>query len=108
MQQHCDTKQGETNLLEKTTAETKRGQLSQLLKQNETDFATAYNSLKTLMNTSEDFTITVNENWQPLVLSSSFDTTLIANNPSLKVLYQQSVIAEQNKKVRNGFYIARF
>ena len=44
-------KTGETNLLEKTTAETKRGQLSQLLKQNETDFATAYNSLKTLMNT---------------------------------------------------------
>jgi cobalt-zinc-cadmium resistance protein CzcA len=33
-------KTGETNLLEKTTAETKRGQLSLLLKQNETDFAT--------------------------------------------------------------------
>ena len=101
-------KTGETNLLEKTTAETKRGQLSQLLKQNETDFATAYNSLKTLMNTSEDFTITVNENWQPLVLSSSFDTTLIANNPSLKVLYQQSVIAEQNKKLETASTLPDF
>ena len=101
-------KTGETNLLEKTTAETKRGQLSQLLKQNETDFATAYNSLKTLMNTSEDFTITVNENWQPLVLSSSFDTTLIANNPSLKVLYQQAVIAEQNKKLETASTLPDF
>jgi cobalt-zinc-cadmium resistance protein CzcA len=101
-------KTGETNLLEKTTAETKRGQLSQLLKQNETDFATAYNSLKTLMNTSEDFTITVNENWQPLVLSSSFDTTLIANNPSLKLLYQQAVIAEQNKKLETASTLPDF
>ena len=101
-------KTGETNLLEKTTAETKRGQLSQLLKQNETDFATAYNSLKTLMNTSEDFTITVNENWQPLVLSSSFDTTLIANNPSLKILYQQAVIAEQNKKLETASTLPDF
>ena len=99
---------GETNLLEKTTAETKRGQLSQLLKQNETEFTTAYNSLKTLMNTSEDFTIAENENWQPLVLSSSFDTTLIANNPSLKVLYQQAVIAEQNKKLETASTLPDF
>jgi cobalt-zinc-cadmium resistance protein CzcA len=101
-------KTGETNLLEKTTAETKRGQLSLLLKQNETDFATAYNSLKMLMNTSEDFTIDNNGNFQPLVLSSSFDTTLIANNPSLKVLYQQAVIAEQNKKVETASTLPDF
>lgn len=101
-------KTGETNLLEKTTAETKRGQLSVLLKQNETDVAMAYYSLKTLMNTSEDFTIVINENIQPLVLSSSFDTTLIANNPSLKVLYQQAVIAEQNKKIETASTLPDF
>ena len=60
------------------------------------------------MNTSEDFTIIVNENWQPLVLSSSFDTTLIANNPSLKVLYQQAVIAEQNKKLETASTLPDF
>ena len=101
-------KTGETNLLEKTTAETKRGQLSLLLKQNETDFTTAYNSLKTLMNTSEEFEIDLNINFQPLVLSSSFDTTLIANNPSLKVLYQQAIIAEQNKKVETASTLPDF
>jgi cobalt-zinc-cadmium resistance protein CzcA len=101
-------KTGETNLLEKTTAETRQGQLSLLLKQNETDLTMAYNSLKTLMNTSEDFTISVNENLQPLVLSGSFDTTLIANNPSLKVLYQQAVIAGQNKKVETASTLPDF
>jgi cobalt-zinc-cadmium resistance protein CzcA len=92
-------KTGETNLLEKTTSETRRGQLSLLLKQTETDIAIAYNSLKTLLNTNEEFTIDNNRNFQPLVLGSSFDTSLIENNPSLQALYQQATIAEQNKNV---------
>ncbi len=92
-------KTGETNLLEKTTAETKRGGLLLLLKQNETETAAAYASLKAMMNTSEDFTIGTNGNFKPLTISNSFDTALIVNNPSLKELYQQAVIAEKNKKV---------
>jgi cobalt-zinc-cadmium resistance protein CzcA len=91
---------GETNLLEKTTAENKRGQLSLLLKQIETDLATAYASLKTLLNTSEDFTISDSGNFQPISLSNSLDNSLVANNPSLKVLYQQAIIAEQTKRLR--------
>jgi len=101
-------KTGETNLLEKTTAETKRGQLSLLLKQNETDYANAYASLKAFMNTSEDFTIDNSANYQPIVLSNLFDTTLIANNPSLKYLYQQAVIAEKNKKVETASTLPDF
>ena len=54
------------------------------------------------MNTREEFTIENSGNFQPLVMSNSFDTTLIVNNPSLKVLYQQAVIAEQNKKVETA------
>lgn len=92
-------KTGETSLLEKTTAETKRGQLSLMLKQNETDYTTAYNSLKALINTSEDFIIADSGNFEPLLIGNSLDTSLIANNPSLKFIYQQAVIAEQNKKV---------
>ena len=101
-------KTGETNLLEKTTAETKRGQLSLLLKQNETDLANAYQSFKALLNSNEEFTIENNGNFQPLVLGSSFDTTLIANNPSLKVLYQQAVIAEKNKKLETASTLPDF
>jgi len=90
---------GETNLLEKTTAEAEREQFSLLIKQNEADVAVAYNSLKTLMNSNENFAIEKTSNFQPLDLLSSFDTTLIANNTSLKVLYQQVILAEQNQKL---------
>jgi cobalt-zinc-cadmium resistance protein CzcA len=93
---------GETNLLEKTTAETKRGELQLLLSQNETDIASSYASLKMLLNTADDFSITTDKNFQPLSFTASFDTSLIENNPSLKLLYQQAVIAEQNKKVETA------
>jgi cobalt-zinc-cadmium resistance protein CzcA len=101
-------KTGETNLLEKTTAETKRGQLSLLLQQNQTDYTTAYNSLKTLMNASEEFTIDNTGNFQPLVLSNALDTSMIANNAALRVLYQQAVIAEHNKKVETASTLPDF
>jgi cobalt-zinc-cadmium resistance protein CzcA len=101
-------KTGETNLLEKTTAETKRGQVLLLLNQNESEIATAFNSLKVLMNTSEDFTVKVAGDFQPLTIINSFDTSLVANNPSLKVLYQQAVIAEQNKKVETASALPDF
>jgi cobalt-zinc-cadmium resistance protein CzcA len=101
-------KTGETNLLEKTTTETKRGQLSLILQQNEIDSKTAYNSLKTLLNSSNDFTIDNEGNFQPLELSNSFDTTLISNNPSLKLLYQQVIIAEKNKKVETATTLPDF
>lgn len=93
---------GETNLLEKTTAETKQGNLTQLLRQIETEYSTAYASLKTLMNLSEEFTIGESMIYEPLKLSSLMDTSLIADNPSLKLLYQKAVIAEQNKKVETA------
>ena len=101
-------KTGETNLLEKATSETKRGQLSLLLKQNETDFANAYALLKAFMNTSEDFTISDNGIFQPITLSNSLDTSLIANNPSLKFLYQQAIIAQKSKKVETASTLPDF
>lgn len=94
-------KTGETYLLEKTTAETKRGQIQIMLKQNESDIASAYAILKALLNTKEEFLI--NEGLSdPLTLSANMDTTLISNNPSIKLMYQQAVIAEKNKKLESA------
>ncbi|MFN8154358.1 MAG: CusA/CzcA family heavy metal efflux RND transporter [Bacteroidia bacterium] len=93
---------GETNLLEKTTAETKRGELQLLLSQNQTDIASAYASLKMLLNTTDDFSLAADKSFQPLSFTASFDTALIANNPTLKLMYQQAIIAEQNKKVETA------
>lgn len=92
-------KTGETNLLEKTTAEARQGQMEVLLLQNESDTKEAYNSLKTLLNSKEDFAVADPVAFEPLMISTTMDTTLIANNPSLKLLYQNAVIAEKNRKM---------
>lgn len=99
---------GETNLLEKTTAETKRSELQLMLSQNETDITATYASLKMLLNTTENFTVSISENFQPLSLIASFDTSLIANNPSLKLMYQQALIAEHDKKVETALTLPDF
>lgn len=99
---------GESNLLEKATAETKRGQLSILLKQTETEYAMAYNSLKTLMSTNEDFTIIDTGVFEPIALGFALDTFNISYNPSLKLMYQQAIIAEQNKKLERATTLPDF
>jgi len=92
-------KTGESNLLEKTTADAKRGELLQLIKQNETEIAVAYTSLKALMNINGDFVVADSGSFKPLTLAGSVDSTMINNNPSLKMLYQNALIMEKNKKL---------
>lgn len=92
-------KTGETGLLEKTTAETRQGQLKVLLLQNENDKRVAYASLGALMGVQNSFEIQEPQVYEPITLSASLDTSQINNNPSLKVLYQNVLIAEKNKKL---------
>lgn len=101
-------KTGETNLLEKTTAETKRGQIQLLLQQTESEITSAYSSLKALLNTKDDFTISDAGVFEPLTTSATIDTTLVNNNPALKALYQQAVIAEKNKKLETAAVLPDF
>ncbi|MFN8287986.1 MAG: CusA/CzcA family heavy metal efflux RND transporter [Chitinophagales bacterium] len=92
-------KTGETNLLEKTTAETKRGELRLQLGETQTAISSAYTSLKSWMNYYEEFSVATVSDLQPLTLSEGFDTAMLANNPAIKLLYQNAVIAEKNKKL---------
>lgn len=91
-------KTGESNLLEKTTAETKRAQLQQLMVQNTSQLTVAYTELKMLTGYSGEITIMDNV-IQPIQVNATLDTSLISNNPALKNLYQQATIAEKNKKL---------
>lgn len=93
---------GETNLLEKTTAETKLGQLKIQLQQNESDLTTTYNLLKVLLNTTDEFSIEVPQAYTPLALTTDIDTSQLSNNPSIKLLYQNALIAGQNKRVETA------
>lgn len=93
---------GETNLLEKTTAEAKQGEFKLLISANETELKSVYNSLKSLMNESTDFTIAGAEEYSPLTVSASIDTSLISENPFLKHQYQQAIVAEQTASVESA------
>ncbi len=91
---------GETNLLEKTTSEAKRNEVLLLFKQAEADYVTTYSTLKTLMNSSEDFSISTE--FSPMQLAMTLDTSAIIENPSLQLMYQQALIAEKNRKLETA------
>jgi cobalt-zinc-cadmium resistance protein CzcA len=91
---------GETNLLEKLTAETRRNEVSLLLKQVESEYSQTYNSLKAVMNSSESFE--VSDDFEPLVMSSEIDSMAIMQNPGLQLMYQQALIAEKNKSLETA------
>lgn len=89
---------GETNLLEKMTAETRRGQFSLMLQQNAAEYINTYQSLKALMYTPEEFAPIVPKDYAPVSLTIAADTSMLESNPALRYLYQQTVVAEKDKK----------
>jgi len=92
-------KTGDTKKADISTANAKKGEINILLKQNEVYLSNTYQSLKTLMNTQEDFEINIQSNFQPLQIEMLLDSTILANHPSIKILEQETSIVEQAKKV---------
>jgi cobalt-zinc-cadmium resistance protein CzcA len=90
---------GETGLLEKTTAETKREEIRQRLKQNESEILTAWAALRAVMNTHENYFIPAGGSYLPLKMEAATDTALINSNPSLKLMYQNVIVANEHKRV---------
>ena len=101
-------KTGETKQLEKTTAESKRSEIKLLLQQSENDVTATYNLLKMWMNTDDDFTIDDAKPYQPLATTTILDSNLLAQNPSIKIILQDAVVAEQNKKVEKALGLPDF
>lgn len=95
-------KTGDIGKLDVNTATTKKGEISLLYQQNEVLRQNAYQSLKNLMQTQEDFLIEPQPDYTPLLLSSFIDSSAVANHPSIQQLYQEAKIAEQNKKLERA------
>src|SRR6266542_4025779 len=91
---------GETNILEKTTAETQRGQVSQQLKQLQQDFAITQLQLRSLLNTTTDF-IPQQEN-SKLQLNALPDTSYLNNYAYIKFLQQQHQVSEARLKLEKS------
>ncbi len=91
---------GESNILEKTTAENQRGQIALQLLQLEQDVELVQLQFQLLLNTTTIFVpneIDVSEN--KIV---ALDTTLLTSHPAMQLLKQQQQIAEATTKVERS------
>jgi cobalt-zinc-cadmium resistance protein CzcA len=95
-------KAGDIKKIEINTAETQKGEIDLLLRQNEVYLNNAYKNLKTLLNTSENLEVPFNTNYQPLKAENVLDSSVVANNPTVKAFYHEMEIAEKNKKVEKA------
>ncbi|WP_083997308.1 CusA/CzcA family heavy metal efflux RND transporter [Chryseobacterium angstadtii] len=101
-------KAGDIKKIEINTAETQKGEISLLLRQNEVYLNNAYKNLKTLLNTSEDFEVPFKKEYEPLKTENILDSGSVANNPTIKAFYQEMEIAEKNKKVEKSQGLPEF
>jgi len=95
-------KAGDIKKIEINTAETQKGEIDLLLRQNEVYLNNAYKNLKTLLNTSENLEVPFKKDYEPLKAENVLDSSLVANNPSVRAFYQEMEIAEKNKKVEKA------
>jgi cobalt-zinc-cadmium resistance protein CzcA len=93
---------GETNLLAKTTAEVKRGELLLMLKSNEAEIEIAYSSLRSLVNAQREFLIAESASYKPLLLEITADTSVLNSNPSLKLMYQNAEIVNRSMNLESA------
>ncbi|MPS64707.1 CusA/CzcA family heavy metal efflux RND transporter [Chryseobacterium sp.] len=101
-------KAGDIKKIEINTAETQKGEINLLLKQNEVYLTNAYKNLKTLLNTSEEITVPSNKNYYPLKAENVLDSLSIAKHPTVRAFYQEMEIAEKNKNVEKSQGLPEF
>ncbi|WFB64923.1 CusA/CzcA family heavy metal efflux RND transporter [Sphingobacterium sp. WM] len=93
---------GDTKKVDINTAQAKQGEINLLFTQNEMLKRNAYNSLKNLMQISEDFEIETADIFEPIKLTEILDTSKISEHPQIQALYQQAKIAESSKAVERA------
>ncbi len=99
---------GETNLIEKTTAEAKNTIIKLQLKNNESELRQALNDLRTIMNVKDTLIIDIPEYLIPITLIEKVDSTLIRNNASSLLLYQEVLVANENLKLERALNLPDF
>ena len=85
-------KVGETNVLEKTTAETQRGQISIQLSELQEDFSVLQERFKWLLNSNSDFVPL--ESATKMTLAVINDAISFREHPYIKMLEQQQKVSD--------------
>ncbi len=93
-------KTGESNLLEKTTAETQLMDLQNQLRQNEADIRISGAHLQALLKS--ETIVEASDEFGKRSVPSELEPTLIQNNPSLKLMNQEVNINQQYKRIERS------
>ena len=91
---------GESNVLEKTTAETQRGQISIQLNQLKNDLEVLQLQFQLLLNTTTVFTPSADN--AKMNFATSLDTSIISKHPTIQVLQQQKNISLVNTQLEKS------
>lgn len=91
---------GESNILEKITAETQRGQINIQLKQVQNDMEIYLLQFQLLLNVSTSCIPITDDS--KISLSTSLDSSLIKKHPTLQVLQQQKQISIVNTQLEKS------
>ena len=92
---------GETNTLEKTTAEAKQQELEQKIKHNDAMIWVEKSKIKTFLNRQENF-VTSDTSFVVMPTLGILDSTLVNENPNVKLASQQVNVAEASRKVEKS------
>ncbi|MGE0569167.1 MAG: efflux RND transporter permease subunit, partial [Bacteroidia bacterium] len=91
---------GESNVLEKTTAETQRGQINQQLKQIDQDFFIVQLQFKLLLNSNTDYI--PDGSVKTLEVANVGDTSIVKGHPLIAQLKQQQQIGISKYKLERS------
>lgn len=90
---------GETNLLEKTTAEAQRNEARNQLRQNEGEIRQLQSQLKIIVNLQSLPDVTTS-GLSALPLENTLDTLGYKGNPTLRYMYQQIEVSQNQKRLQ--------
>ena len=93
-------KKGESNVLEKTTAETQRGNIKLQLLQLQQEKEVVKSQFQLLLNSETNYTPKA-DNFK-LALDKTIDSTLVAQHPNLKILEQQKNVSLASTKLEKS------
>jgi len=93
---------GESNILEKTTAEIQRGQITIQLNQLTTDLDILKLQFQLLLNTTTEFI--PNDDFK-MKRNAVLDTAFIENHPSIQLLQQEKLVSVKNTQLEKARFL---
>ncbi len=99
---------GDTKKMDVTTAETRRGEIILLLRQNEVLLDNAYKLLQALLNTGEAYTVMIPPSFEPLLLGALPDSSAMSGHPVIQAGYQEAVLAARQQQLEKAQGLPEF